>query len=255
MTKSELKSLKQLHLKKYRDEQKFFLVEGKRSVVEAIKEKCDIDLILICNELAEKEKELIRQIEKNMIRFEIIPYNEIQRISDVENSQGIIAKIKFLNYDESQIFNKKNEKKRIIFLENISDPGNMGTIIRTADWFNIDSVIICGDSVDIYNPKVVRSTMGSLFHVPIFVFDDVQKTIKKLKDSGYTIYASDLKGESYNKVSYSIKSVIVFGNEAHGISETIKKYADKLITIKGKGKAESLNVAVSVGIVISQIDV
>jgi len=253
MTKSELKSLKQLHLKKYREEQKFFLIEGKRSVVEAIKRKSDIDLILICNELAEKEKELVQQIKENSIRFEIISYNEIQRISDVENSQGIIAKVKFLNYDESLIFDKGNEKKRIIFLENISDPGNLGAIIRTADWFGIDSVIICKDSVDIYNPKVVRSTMGSIFHIPIFVFDDVEKTIKKLKENKYTIYVADLKGENYHKVSYSNKSVIVFGNEAHGISDTIKKYADKLITIQGKGKAESLNVAVSVGIIISQI--
>lgn len=253
MTKSELKSLKQLHQKKYRDEQKSFLVEGKRSIVEAIRENCDIDLILICNELAEKEKELVRQIKEKSIRFEIISYNEIQRISDVENSQGIIARVKFLNYDENLIFDKRNEKKKIIFLENISDPGNMGTIIRTADWFGIDSVIICKDSVDIYNPKVVRSTMGSLFHIPIFVFDDSQKILKRLKENGYTIYVADLKGEKYNKVSYSTKSVIVFGNEAHGITDTLKKYADKLITIQGKGKAESLNVAVSVGIIISQV--
>lgn len=254
MNKSEIKSLKMLQNKKHRDEQKSFIVEGKRSVVEVLKQNCKIDLIIINHEIVKKEEKLIDQIKKKSIRLELVSSKELEAISSVEHSQGILAIVKYLQPDVSILFTNKNEKSKVVLLDNISDPGNMGTIIRTVDWFGLDALIITGNSVDIYNPKVVRSTMGSLFHIPIFIKKNTLEIIKKLKEKDFIIIAADLKGEQYNQIKYPNKSAIVFGNEAHGISSEIKPYVDKFVTIPGRGQAESLNVAISVGIILSQIN-
>ncbi len=253
LTKSEIKSLKTLQQKKHRDEQKSFLVEGKRSVAEAVKFNQGIELILLSHDMAEKDVDFISEIENHSIRYEVISAKEIDSISDVRNSQGVIAKLGFL---ETISFEKSllpDKKARIIILDSVSDPGNMGTIIRSADWFGMDGIIVCGDSVDIYNPKVVRSTMGSIFHLPVILTSETIPVIEDLKKNGYLIFAADLNGEPYNKIKYPLKTAVVFGNEAHGISAVFSDLTDKKITIPKIGNAESLNVAISAGIIMSHL--
>jgi len=252
LTKTEIKSLKSLQLKKYRDETQSFLVEGKRSVEEAINHGHGIDVVLLSHDLADSNNTLIKKLENKNIRFDILSSKEIDSISDVKNSQGIIAKIKYFDTVTLGSFIKKIKFTKLLILDAVSDPGNMGTIIRTADWFSIGGIILCNNCVEIYNPKVVRSTMGSIFRTPIITCNGINQMFEELKEKGYTIFAADLNGESYDKINYPQRSALVFGNEAHGISENIITFVDKKITIPKKGNAESLNVAVSAGIIISR---
>jgi RNA methyltransferase, TrmH family len=253
LTKADIKELKSLQQKKYRDDQECFLIEGKRSVEEAINYNHGIELVLMSYYMADKNETLIKKLDNLSIRYEILNAKEIDSISDVQNSQGIVAKVNYLDQTDFQLDDGKKTSFRIIILDAVADPGNMGTIIRTADWFGIDGIIACNSSVDIYNPKVVRSTMGSLLHIPIIISTNAQTCIKKLKDENFKIFAADLEGSTYNKIGYPLRTAIVFGNEAHGISAEISEYIDQKITIPRKGNAESLNVAISAGIIMEHI--
>ena len=148
---------------------------------------------------------------------------------------------------------KFTSNKPIIILDKVSDPGNLGTIIRTADWFGVQNIILSEDSVDLYSPKVVRSTMGSIFHVKTIESTNIVQSIAGLKKKGYNIVALDIKGDSVANFESIPKTAYIFGSESHGIRNTLLDLADKKITISGAGKAESLNVAVSAGILMSQL--
>ncbi len=148
----------------------------------------------------------------------------------------------------------------IVTLDSISDPGNLGAIIRTCDWFGVNSILISKESVDLYNPKVVQSTMGSLFHLPISNNIDLLESIHEAKNNGFKIIGTDVYGKNIlsnknvksNLVSGK-KIMLIIGNEAHGISENIKKEIESFITIPKYGNAESLNAAVALGIILSGI--
>lgn len=254
LTKSEIKSLKSLQMKKFREEEKCFLVEGKRSVEEAINFNHGIDVVLISHEFAENHPKLTEKFTKLHVRMEIVNSKDIDSISDVKNSQGIVAKVKYFEYNIHDMIKAPKTKKRIVILDSVSDPGNMGTIMRTADWFGIDAIISSNNSVDIYNPKVVRSCMGSIFHLPVLEAESTAQLINLLHGSGFAIYAADLNGTNYREVNYPEKVAMVFGNEAHGISTGIKDMIDRKITIPKAGMAESLNVAVSAGIILANFN-
>ncbi|NMA64848.1 MAG: RNA methyltransferase, partial [Clostridiaceae bacterium] len=143
------------------------------------------------------------------------------------------------------------ELKRIIVLENVQDPGNAGTIIRTADAFGFDAVIFSKDSVDPYNSKVIRSTMGSLFHIPVIISKDIYSTLEKMKDYGLTIIAAHPReAELCYEADISQNIAIVIGNEGSGLSEKILNIADKKIMTPMKGSAESLNASVAASILL-----
>jgi TrmH family RNA methyltransferase len=142
----------------------------------------------------------------------------------------------------------------LVAVDSLSDPGNLGTIIRTCDWFGVDGVLIGRNSVDLYNPKVVRASMGGVFHLRIVDDVDLLSTLSQAKNSGFAVYVTDAGGEAhFDRTNYSRKSVIVFGNEAWGISDQIRSLADVRVAIRRYGAAESLNVAVASGIVLSHI--
>lgn len=137
-------------------------------------------------------------------------------------------------------------------IDNISDPGNLGTIIRTCDWFGVYNILITNESVEYLNPKVLRSSMGSVFHLNIY--DEVfENDIINLKSEGYQIISSDIKGKNVFNFNPEAKSVLVFSNESNGPSEMISELADKTISIPGKGRAESLNVSSAAAIIISTV--
>lgn len=259
LTKNEIKFIKSLHLKKNRDREKYFIIEGRRAVEEALNQNSNskhtknIEVVIITNEFADKNSSFINQLNKLKIHCEPISSKEMDQISDVETNQGIIAKIKYFDYDIDELIKNSTLKSNIVILDSISDPGNMGTIIRTASWFGITGIISTNNCVSIYNTKLLRSTMGNVFNIPIFEIEDVKLIFDKLKQNNYTIFAADLEGRSYKEILYPDKKAIIFGNEAHGISNNIKNYIDTKITILKKGQGESLNVSVSAGIVIAHI--
>lgn len=241
-----VKHIKKLKDKKYRDEYDEFIIEGIKMVEEAIKEKINIKQVVICEDCANTcqfPSELMYEIAKfDMIR---VTQKVFESITDVSNPQGILAVV------------QKNKSSEIDFkedffliLDDIQDPGNIGTIIRTADSINMKQIIVSNKTADPFNPKVVRSTMGAIFRVNVISEEDLEKTIKILRKHKIKIFATDLKT---NKSIYDIdyrKSAVIIGNESKGVSEKLLNIADERIKIPMTGKTESLNASVATGIIL-----
>ena len=141
----------------------------------------------------------------------------------------------------------------IVALENISDPGNLGTIIRNCDWFGVNNILLSKECAEIYNQKVIRASMGSLFHLSIIEENDLINSLKDLKTKNYDIVTADLDGENLYKFKRGKDIAIVFCNEANGPSKELLKISNRKITIPQKGKAESLNVASASAVILSEL--
>lgn len=240
----KIKEIKKLKEKKYREETNLFVVEGIKIVKEAIEYDADIQKIVISNDAIgyEVDEEVLKVIQKYEVM--IVSQNVFESISDVKTPQGILAVIK----------NKENVKvdynEDVIFiLDNIQDPGNLGTIIRTLDAAGIKQLIVSNDTVDYMSPKVLRSTMGGAFRVNVIVADDLLNMIDEIKKNGFEVAVTDLATDkSIYDVDYS-KKAIVIGNEANGVSDEVKNKADIRVKIPMLGKAESLNAAVATSVI------
>ena len=174
---------------------------------------------------------------------------DISDIKSTETFPGVMAIVEMPEMSFKDIENSEN----VVLLDGVKDPGNLGTIIRTADWFGVSSIILGKDSVDPYNEKTVRSTMGSIFRTNIFRSENSAKTIEKLKSVGFKVNALTMNGKNISELKTKGKNLYIFGSESHGIDKKIESLADSSYTIPGNGRAESLNLGVSVGIVLSKI--
>jgi len=238
----ELKNLQKLVQKKYRIESDLFFIEGKKIFQELLNEKIPIENVIVTSEFYNENKTLFKNIEPKTLKN-----NEFEKLSLLQTPQGIIAYVK-----KDYVLKNKANESNILFLNKISDPGNLGTIIRIADWFGFKEVVISEDSVELFNPKVVQATMGSIFHLKFLINVKSIEFIKEFKHNGYNIILADLDGSNlYQERFEKDKNIIIFSNEANGPEKEIVKLADKVITIPKFGKAESLNVAVSTGIILS----
>ena len=241
----QIKHIRKLKEKKYRDEYKEYVIEGVKLIKEAIEEKASIKTIVVCDDCAKNEK-----IDSKLL-YEIAKYNCIyveekvfKSISDVQNHQGILA---VMNKEEKKDINFSEEI--IIALDDIQDPGNLGTILRTIDSAGLKQIIVSKGSGDVYNPKVVRSTMGAILRINVIESDNLPETIKHLKKHKYEVIATSLDTtNSIYDIEYK-KKAIVIGNEANGVSKEVLDIADKKVKIPMLGKTESLNAAVATGIV------
>ena len=240
-----IKHIRKLKDKKYRDEYDEFIVEGLKMVEEALEEKVKFKTIIICEEFLGDsiKQDLLYDLAKENVVY--VTAKVFKLLTDVLTPQGILAVV------EKNKSNELNYKEDLfLILDNIQDPGNMGTIIRTADSVGLSQIIVQKNSVDCYNQKVVRSSMGAIYRVNIIESQDLGKTIKELKKHKIKIYATDLKTDkSIYDVDYK-KSAIIIGNEANGVSQEVLKLADERIKIPMKGKTESLNAAVATGIIL-----
>lgn len=184
-------------------------------------------------------------------KYQLVSDSVFKKISDTVTPQGILAVVKQKSYTVEQIIEGRNkEKSCIVVLDRLQDPGNLGTIVRTGEGAGISGIIMSSDCADIYNPKVIRSTMGSIFRVPFAVVEDLPKAVEMLKNSGIVTYAAHLKGELYNSGTLNDDCALLIGNEAKGLSEEVSEKADKLIKIPMEGKVESLNAAVATAILM-----
>ncbi len=247
LTKRELKYYSSLNKLKYRKIEQKFIVEGIKLVDEAINSNYDCEVIIASDSFAETHSDILNKYKHSTI-VQIIPENDFSTIADTKTPQGILAIMEI----PLQRFIDETRDCTIVALENISDPGNVGTIIRTCDWFGIKDVIISSNSVDIYNPKVIRSTMGSLFHVNLHISENIIGTLKALQKNGKLILCADMNGESIYSITKDSSSVLVFSNEANGPTERLSEIADSIISIPKFGDAESLNVATAAAVVISE---
>ena len=242
-----IKSVKKLKEKKYRDQENKFIVEGIKLVEEAITENAKIELIIVCEECA-NDGTISKHLLYKIAKYECIYVTEkvFNVLSDVKSPQGILAVI------QKQSQNNKIDYSQdvIIALDNIQDPGNLGTILRTVDSAGLNQIIISKNSTDSYSPKVIRSTMGAIFRVNIIETEDLANLLEQIKLNNFEIMvtALDAQDSIYN-IEYKNK-VIVIGNESNGVSEQIKKLADKKVKIPMLGKTESLNASIAAGIMI-----
>ncbi len=242
-----IKHIKKLKEKKYRDEYKEYIVEGLKLIDEAIKEDIEISEIVVC-EGCDKSELIESHLKYEMARYECIyvPQNIFKLLSDVENPQGILAVIKLKNGEEEI----KYDEDIILALDDIQDPGNLGTILRTADSVGLKQILVSKGTVDSYNPKVVRSTMGATFRVKVIECEELKETLKETQKNGYKIMCTSLDAKhSIYETKYN-KKVIVIGNEANGVSKEIQKLADEKVIIPMLGKTESLNAAVATGVIL-----
>ena len=242
-----IKHIVKLKEKKYRDEYLEFIVEGVKLVKEAIEEKAIIKNIIISDDAIESllvQRFLKEDLTNN--NYIQVSDNIFKAISDVKNPQGVLAII------QKNVNDYKLDFSQDLFLalDNIQDPGNLGTIIRTADSCNVKQILVSKGSVDFYNPKVIRSTMGAVFRIKIIECEHLEETLKEIKEKKFRIIVTDLNTKkSIYDINYE-KSVIVIGNEANGVSSKIIALADEKVIIPMIGKTESLNASVATGVIL-----
>jgi TrmH family RNA methyltransferase len=248
ITRNELKYYSSLSQKKFRESELKFIVEGLKNVEEGLNSHYDCEIVLTTFEFAELHKNFLSDVKRKKIRIEILRSQDFIRISETKSPQGIAA---VFRYAKLKFYPDKTESNVLVYLDNISDPGNLGTIIRTCDWFGINEILISKFSVDYLNPKAIRASMGSIFH--LYIFEEVEPALlDDLKLNNYKIICSDLDGKNIFDYKFPAKTVLVFSNEATGPSEVVKIIADDVITIPKYGNAESLNVAIASGIILSK---
>ena len=242
-----IKHIIKLKEKKYRKEYNEYLIEGVKIVKEALEENAKIKQIIISETAINSElvqKNLKDKLQK--INYIKVPNNIFKLISDVENPQGVLAVIEKNNLEENIDYNKEI----ILALDDLQDPGNLGTIIRTADSIGLTQILISKGTADAYSSKVIRSTMGAIFRVKIIECENLEESLKEAKKNGFKVMVTDLSAE---KSIYDIKlqkNVIVIGNEANGVSDAIKKIADTKAIIPMFGKTESLNASIATGVIL-----
>ena len=208
--------------------------------------------------LAENDKNITNYVKKGSSLL-VVSDTVFKSMSETKTPQGILAVAEMPDY---RLLDKgfleqaytKNGKIKLLVLEDTADPGNLGTIMRTAEAAGVTGVIMGKGTVDIFNPKVVRSTMGSIFRLPFAYEEDLKETIQKLKTQGISFYATHLKGKkSYKDIKYSDSSAILVGNEARGLSDEVADLADTYVLIPMQGKVESLNAAVAAALMMYEV--
>lgn len=249
ISKSELKYYSSLTKKKYRDTENKFLVEGPKLIFEALISGYECELILLLKHVEEKIQELIKPFLSKIKQIEFITEKEIKKIQSTVHSQGSIGVFK-KNYSKKV---NQIQERLIVALENVNDPGNVGTIIRNADWFGVKDILLSDNCADIYNPKTIRASAGSVFHLDIIDKINLLDTIALLKTKGYKILCADVTGTNIFNYSKSAKGIIIFSNEANGPTDKLLELADERITVPKKGKAESLNVASASAVILSEL--
>lgn len=232
LSNSQKKYINSLKLKKFRNQHQAFIVEGEKMVHELIDSDFEIEAIYGTEKLS-------------VPYFFEINSKELASISLLKTPNKYLA---IARQKKEQQLNIKNEL--VIALDDIQDPGNMGTIIRTADWFGVKTIVCSMNCVDVYNPKVVQATMGSLFRVNV-IYDNL--TVFFEKNKNLKVYGALLDGENlYDQKIENQNAVLLMGNESKGLSEELKKYITHQVFIPRYGRAESLNVAVATAILCAE---
>jgi len=239
------KNIKKLKERRFRDKEGLFILEGFRLIEEAIKANMEIENIIISKDYEQKFQEfLLNNIDLNKKTF-FLANNLFMQLSSTENPQGIIAVVK-----------KKNNQKTLkgdfyLICDKVQDPGNLGTIIRTAHAAGVNGIILTKGTVDIYNDKTIRSTMGSIFYIPIFYDDENYSIIRSLKEDGFSLVATSLaESKNFFEEDLKGKTILAVGNEGNGISNELFELADKKVKIPMPGGAESLNVSIATSIIL-----
>ena len=223
-----------------------FVIEGLRFCKDAVLSGADVKTVLVSEELLKHHAEDAEIICNACDDVRVVSESVSQKLGDTVNSQGVYC-ICALKNENTQLCGN-----RFIALENLQDPGNIGTVIRTAEAFGLDGVVLIGNCVDIYSPKVLRSTMGTIFRMPIYKFADAAAACAQFKAADLTVYGAvlDENASLLSETKLNEKSVCLIGNEANGLTEDAKEICDKFVIIDMPGNAESLNAAVAASVIM-----
>jgi len=237
ITKNQIKYIRGLSLKKNRIKEQCFVVEGEKCLAELLNSSFQVVELFALKDWIDENKSVFDKIQ-------VVNPKELERISNLKSPNKVLAVVKM---KEQEII--QQESAVTLVLDDINDPGNLGTIIRMCDWFGVKQIICSENTVDIYNPKVVQSTMGSLFRTHVR-YTDLSTYLAKVTTPVYGAY---MDGKNVKDIKVNHKTHLVIGNEANGISEKVERYISKKVAIKNiGGNTESLNVAVATSILLHE---
>ena len=236
---------------KFRRQEKCFIVEGFKMVEEALRyEKARI--VYVSEDAVEQWQSRRNQDGMKTIRCEEVSASVFRQISDTETPQGVMALVEMPEYNRDGLLQK--ELPALICLEDIQDPGNLGTIMRTAEGAGMTAVVMTKGCVDLFNPKVVRSTMGAMFRMPFYIVESMTEEVKELRQRGFDVYSSQLDASrDFTTCDYSNAVALLVGNEANGIRPETSSCANEKIHIPMEGEVESLNAAVSAALLMYEV--
>lgn len=232
---------------KARNEEGVFVVEGIRMFQEVPKNL--VKKVYLSETLFNKKKD-----EWNLKDFpvEILSDQVFSHVSDTKTPQGILCIVRQQQYEMEKLLSKANP--HFVVLDNLQDPGNLGTILRTAEGAGVDGIFMSKDCVDIYNPKTIRSTMGSIYRIPFVYVDNLEELLDSFRQKKITSYAADLDGrQSYDLENYKKGTAILIGNEGNGLRKEISDAADVKVQIPMQGKVESLNAAIAASVLMFEV--
>lgn len=232
---------------KERKENKAFVVEGTKMVAEAPKSWLKAVYVAESYDKSGEHAELLAELRdeaQGHYVYEVVADSVFKSVSDTQTPQGIMAVVQMPEYTMEQLMDGDNT--HLLILESIQDPGNLGTMVRTGEGAGITGVIMNKTTVDLFNPKTIRSTMGSIYRMPFAVTENLEETLEQLHKQGVKLYAAHLKGEhAYDEEDYTTSCGFLIGNEGNGLSDRIANLADTYIKIPMEGQVESLNAAIS----------
>jgi len=237
LSKNTVKFIKSLHQKKYRVAEGLFFVEGEKSVVEVLKSDFLVNLLLVTESFEGRNLSMLKTYKGELIR---VTQTQLEQLGQYQSNDSALAIVRMK--PNVSFLPAKNEL--IIALEDVRDPGNLGTIIRIADWYGIKKMVLSPQTAEFYNPKVIQATMGSFTRVEFF-YENLDVVFSKWK---LPVYGAFLEGDNVHELAKIEPGVILMGNESKGISPEIEKWVSKKVTIPGFGQAESLNVAIATAI-------
>ena len=251
----QIKKVQQILKKaKVRKEEQVFAVEGMKMFAEVPKSR--LQKVYLSQTFAQKEecRKILSEKDINIEEtecVEIVDDKVFKNLSDTVTPQGVLCLVRMQNFTLSEILNR-GERPLLMILEDLQDPGNLGTILRTGEGAGVTGVIMSRTSVDVFNPKVIRSTMGSVYRIPVIYVDSIEdEVLPLLKEKGISTYAAHLKGKNdYDQECYTEGTAFLIGNEGNGLTEHLTARADILIKIPMEGKVESLNAAMASGILM-----
>jgi RNA methyltransferase, TrmH family len=239
LEKAQIKLIKSLQDKKDRKELGLFLVEGAKNTLELLNSDFEVSELFVTEEFFTKNKSAL---ESKNVKYKIVTQTDLEKVGSLESNDSALAIVKQKINSEFEI----SENEVVIALDEIKDPGNLGTIIRIADWYGVKKIIASNNTVDFYNPKVISATKGSFTRVQIF-YTDLKQILSETK---IPVLGAFLNGENIHKFSFPKQGILVMGNESQGISEEIEKCITQKITIPSFGNAESLNVAIATAVIL-----
>jgi TrmH family RNA methyltransferase len=242
ISRQKLKYIKSLQLKKYQKQEQKFLVEGEKSVLEILNSRYKINILLATKRFLEIYRHEIPGKQPEVIE---LSQTELEKAGSLKTNNGAIAVVEML--PEGSL-SEANIRILPVF-DNLQDPGNLGTIIRTCDWYGLDTLVLSGNSVDVYNPKVIQASMGSFTRINV-IYRDLRSFLNQTR---IPVIGTRLDGEDIYSFSWPERAIIIFGNESKGISDDLDPYIKTAVSIPRSGSAESLNVGVATAVVLDNI--